>query len=314
MKPRHLLVALLAFAVVIPAAQADMYQWTDSSGVIHFSDHAGDPSAVKVDQDSRSTVTETASPLSPSLSGERHTASAGTTVKALLLFDGRPLSALADFPASFSVYDEDLKMWTRPPADYDNSTGTCLLKISGNARLIDVRASRDSKEPYRPGDFKGQGRTKAGLVSQQTVTIDMEKVLHLTAPEDNASSLPDTKDVCGNRVEFQAPLRIAWDAMGEGVGYRYAVYRQQCEPYAVKGTVLEETTTSALVGLDLPPSKDGEYYSLRITAYKNGKIIGSLMTHGGSLKTQGKNWWGWDYRFRVVPQPGPSKVISPGGR
>ncbi len=44
--------------------------------------------------------------------------------------------------------------------------------------------------------------------------------------------------------------------------------------------------------VSLETSDDAEHYELNISALKDGKRIGMLITHGAG-------GYGWDYRFRV---------------
>jgi hypothetical protein len=140
--------------------------------------------------------------------------------------------------------------------------------------------------------------------SPAVVTVDMERIMHLTNPEDNSVPLADWGAVCSNKIEFETPVAIAWEPLGNDVTYSYSIVRTICQPFGFKNDVAGDRTTASRVVLDLPPNKEGEFYTLRLEAQKDNRPVGSLMTHGA-------NGWGWDYRFRVLPKRGPTRTISP---
>jgi len=300
--------AILLFLVLcsLPASgvASEMYKWTDKGGIVHFSDHQGDPSAKQVDPEAGTQVTESHElptnlvPHTTSLPGK-------ISIKGLLLFDGKPLSAFTSADARIRIYDRTLRTWITPAFEYDGKTGAFQLTgIAEGSYSCDVQVNADPVNGQYPGDYKGSAHFSALLTSAPTLTVDMERLLHLTRPEDNNAPLENWGDVCMNKIEFVNPVRIAWEPLGKDISYTFTLVRTECSPFAWKETVAGDTITAADVVLDLLPNKTGEFYTLRIQAGKNNRPVGSLMTHG-------KNGWGWDYRFRVLPKRGPTMVISP---
>jgi hypothetical protein len=88
---------------------------------------------------------------------------------------------------------------------------------------------------------------------------------------------------------------FAWDPVEPAASYDVRIERLVCaRGYASAGTAFSRSTTDTWVKVDLPPSPAGECYSLRLTARREGRTVGILVTHG----TTGL---GWDYRFTVAP-------------
>ena len=92
-------------------------------------------------------------------------------------------------------------------------------------------------------------------------------------------------------ISFQDPVEFAWDSLGEDVYYDYRVSRIEM-PYKFKDSAAGGTTSGRRITLPLSPSQENEFYLLEITARRQGRRIGMLMTHGS-------NGYGWDFRFRV---------------
>lgn len=298
---------LLVFAVVaFPAtAHADMYQWTDKAGVMHFGDQPGDPSAKRLTQEDLPPVTETDQSPAADHVPQKTFLPGAIMVNGGLFFDGKPLSDLTSAAAVIRIYSQELKQWLTPDYAYDAGSGTFQLKgIAAGSYTGEVRVDADRSNPDQyPGDYKGKLSFNA-MASRATTTVDMERIMHLTSPEDNGVPLTDWGAVCLNKIEFETPVAIAWEPLGNDVFYSYSIVRTVCQPFEFKDAVAGDRTTAARVVLDLPPNKDGEFYTLRLEARKNDRPVGSLMTHG-------TNGWGWDYRFRVLPKRGPTRVISP---
>ena len=295
--------------VVFPApAHADMYRWTDKAGITHFSTEPGDPSAVLMREKDLPPVSETGEASSSNPAPGKTYYPGGITAMVHLVFDGRPLSEITSVSAVIRLYSQRLKQWFTPDYSYDAGTGTVRLRgiaegtYSGQAT---VDANPSNPDLY-PGDYKGNFFIDALQSSPAVVTAFMERIMHLTSPEDNGVPLAEWSPGCSNKREFETPVVIAWESLGKGVSYGYSIVRTVCQPFAFKESVAADRTEETRLVIDLPPNKEGEFYTLRIEAQKNDKPVGSLMTHGN-------NGWGWDYRFRVLSRRGPTRVISPIG-
>jgi len=144
-----------------------------------------------------------------------------------------------------------------------------------------------------PGDYKGTGHFSAHKTSTTSLNIDMERLIHLTRPEDNGKPMAGWGAAYFDEIRVNTPVRFSWVPIEKDVHYTYTVKRTECDPFVIKEIVTGDTTDATNIALDLPVNREGEIYVLQIVARKNGRNVGSLMTHGG-------NGWGWDYRFRVV--------------
>jgi hypothetical protein len=297
------IIAVVAFPAL---AHADMYKWTDKAGVVHFSSQPGDPSAELLKEEDLAPMSKTGEASPSNLVPEKIFFPGAITVTGGLLFDGKPLPEFTTAPAVIRLYSQHLKQWFTPDYSYDAGAGTFQLRGIAEGIYtgqVTVDADRSNPDQY-PGDYKGSIFLNAVPTSPAVVTVDMERIMHLTSPEDNSVPLADWGAVCSNRTEFERPVAIAWEPLGNGVSYGYSIVRTVCRPFGFKEAVAADRTTASRVVLDLPPNKEGEFYTLRLEARKNDRLVGSLMTHG-------KNGWGWDYRFRVLPKRGPTRVISP---
>lgn len=233
----------------------------------------------------------------PSKPAPRRTNTAGAiVVKGRLFFDGKPLSDFTHAPATFRIYTQTLGQWVTPAYDYDAATANFTIQVLAEDQYscnAEVDANPANPGSY-PGDYKGSGYFSAHKTSTSAVlNIDMERLIHLTKPEDNGKPMAGWGAACFDKIRVYTPVRFAWEPIEKDVNYTYTVNRTECDPFAMKELVAGDTTAATNVELDLPANREGEIYELRIVARKNGKNVGSLMTYGS-------NGWGWDYRFRAV--------------
>ena len=178
-----------------------------------------------------------------------------------------------------------------------------LKVLSEGKYSCDVKVDANPSNPAQyPGDYKGHASFSAVSKSFVNLKIDMERIIHLTKPEDNGIPMLGWGSVCFNNILFESPVQISWEPIEKDVYYTYTVNRTECDPFSQKELLAGDTITYTDISLRLPPNEEKEFYTLQITARKNGRQIGSLMTHG-------ENGWGWDYRFRVGKQP--EKFIEP---
>ncbi len=216
-------------------------------------------------------------------------------IKGRLYFDGKPLSDYTRAAAKFRIYTQNLGQWVTPNYEYDPETASFTLHVIAESSYscnAEVDANPANPERY-PGDYKGVNQFSAWFTSAPFLKIDMERIVHLVAPQDNGKPLVGWGAWCFNKVLFETPVRIAWEPVEKGVAYTYTVNRTECSPFAVKEMIAGDTTNETSITLDLPPNRDNEIYLVNIVARKNGRPVGSLMTHGD-------NGFGWDYRFRAV--------------
>lgn len=216
-------------------------------------------------------------------------------IKGGLYFDGKPLANYTKANATIRIYSQEIGKWVTPAYDYDPATATFTLHVIAEGSYscsAEVDANGANPERY-PGDFKGSGHFSAWFTSAPFLKIDMEKIIHLTEPQDNGKPQAGWGAWCFNKVQFGTPVRFSWDPIEKDVYYTYTVNRTVCQPFAEKEMVAGDTTNATSVTLNLPPNNEGEIYLMHITARKDGRSVGSIMVHGG-------NGYGWDYRFRAV--------------
>jgi hypothetical protein len=283
-----------------------MYTWVDKAGNAHYSDQPGDPEARRLAQEDLPPVTETNQAPSSDLVPQKTLLPGEFTVRGRLLFDGKPLSSLTSAAVVVHIYNRELKKWITPDYTYDAGSGTFQLKgVPSGPGNGEVRIDADGSNPAQyPGDYRGRFNFTPGPTAQADVSVDMERMLHLTSPEDNAAPLANWGGVCQNKIGYETPVAIAWEPLGKDVSYSYTIIRTVCRPFAVKNTVVADRTTEPRAVLGLPPNEEGEFYLLRLEARKDNRPVGSLMTHG-------PNGYAWDYRFRVLPKRKPTRMISP---
>jgi curli biogenesis system outer membrane secretion channel CsgG len=240
--------------------------------------------------------TTDATSLAPAMPASRITSTAGAiVVKGRLLFDGRPLSDFTHAAASISIYSPTLGQWVTPAYDYDARTANFTIQVlTEDNYSCNAEVDANSANPrLYPGDYKGSNHFSAHKTTITSMNIDMERLIHLIKPENNGKPMVGWGAACFDKIRVITPVSFAWEPIEKDVYYTYTVKRTECDPFAIKELVAGDTTTDTNISLDLPVNREGEIYLLQITARKNGRNTGSLMTHGG-------NGWGWDYRFRVV--------------
>lgn len=216
-------------------------------------------------------------------------------LKGRLFFDGQPLSNFTHAPANIYIYTHKIGKWVTPAYEYDPETSNFTIQVFSEDHYsvyAEVDANRANTKLY-PGDYKGNGNISVYKTSASNLIIDMERLIHLTKPEDNGKPMDGYAGACFDKVRVTSPSLFAWDAIAQDVYYTYTVNRIECNPFAVKEMVAGDTTDATNIVLDLPVNREGDIYSITIVARKNGRNVGSLMTHGS-------NAYMWEYRFRVV--------------
>ncbi len=232
----------------------------------------------------------------PSKPASRITNTAGAiVVKGRLFFDGRPLSDFTHAPARIRIYSPTLGQWVTPAYEYDARTSNFTIEVLAEDNYAcNAEVDATSANPgLFPGDYKGSGHFSAHKTSMASLNIDMERLIHLIKPEDNGKPMVGWGAACFDKIQVGAPVRFTWEPIEKDVYYTYTISRTECDPFAIKEMVAGDTIAATNVELDLPLNREGEIYVLQIVARKDGRNVGSLMTHGS-------NGWGWDYRFRAV--------------
>lgn len=213
-------------------------------------------------------------------------------VKGSLFYDGKPVNQITEYKPNFWFRDENANRAVNPEVTYSSSDFKVFSLPSGDYGVqITIDAVMENPKDY-PGDFYSwkQFSVTEGNISK--LQVDLQRVIHLTSPQDNGVQLHLWCAKCEDMVSFPAPVKFSWDSMGDNVYYDYYIARKNCSPYKTLETVSSGTIKDTQVVVALLQSNENEFYEFHLNARKEGRAIGLLMTHG-------ECGYGWDYRFRV---------------
>jgi hypothetical protein len=223
-----------------------------------------------------------------------------------LRFDGRPIEEFTSVEPVFSFNNLDTgQRGIKARIEYNRSQFKIYELPEGNYHIfISINANTDNRGGYNtdnrggypgyPGDFfKRLLKIPIVATSCAKLDVDLEKIIHLTHPQDNGGIM----ELWGVRGEgmigFKSPIQFAWESLGDNVEYHYAIHRMQSEPFRYLERNIEESTTKATrVSIELADSKENEFYLFHLYATKNDRRIGELKTHG-------KRGYGNSLRFRA---------------
>lgn len=142
-----------------------------------------------------------------------------------------------------------------------------------------------------PGDYRAWTvfELQPGQAPPQ-LGMELVQLIHLTAPADNNLPLSDWEQPCQIQAKQPASVTFAWDSLGPGVRYDYAVQAWACSGETPGPVVSRGSTPDPRLSLDLPPLAAGHYYRFSLEAWQAGHKIGRLRTHGSQDHD-------WDFRF-----------------
>ena len=225
-----------------------------------------------------------------------------------LLFDGRPLRSTAH-PA-FSCFDELRQQWVACHFSAEaGPEGYVLERLAAGRYTLHIEIDDNTNNPGRfPGDYDVFQSVEI-TAETSSLAVDMKKVMRLTAPWDNNRDLDalvtqrwSQKPAIETRrdsISHTASVTFRWSPVVKGAVYHYVVTPIQDSPFNMKPAVLQGMTRAATVTLTLPRSAPGHYWAFGVTAERNGRPVGELLTHGGNAQ-------GWTYNFTVRDwSPGP---------
>ena len=217
-------------------------------------------------------------------------------VRGRLTFDGRPLSEITRTTPHFWFRNEEKNIVEEPIVEYDAGRFTIRdLPIGRMGMSTNVDLNSENPVSY-PGDLRSWTPFEVKETDNVDVEVNMQEVIHLVEPQDNGAVMDHWGVACKDMMLLPSPVRFVWDSMGPDVSYRIRITSMEClDTYRFRGTVVETKVASNAYTADLPPSKEDECYLFHLYAAKNGRTIGTLMTHG-------KHGMGWDYRFRVLEE------------
>jgi hypothetical protein len=213
-------------------------------------------------------------------------------VKGTITFEGTKINKLTSVQPKFWFRNEDKNTIMNPNIKYKKGELAIYDIPPGNYGMsVDIDANLENPSMY-PGDYRSWTQFSVTEGNKTYLDIELNKIIHLLLPQDNSVVMQHWDSECENKASFPALLKFSWESMGNDVYYDYSIQKMSCKPYKTIDSVIGATSKDTTVSMTLPESAPNEFYQFNLAARKNGKIIGTLMTHGGI-------GYGWDYRFRV---------------
>lgn len=214
------------------------------------------------------------------------------SVRGKLKYDGEVLWKLSRVEPRFWFRNEDTGKVAGGAAKYEEGTYEVYGLGPGNFGMaINVDLNPENPSSY-PGDLRAFRRFSVNKGQPTRLDVDLTKLIHLTKPEDNGEPIPNWGARCTDKTSFKGELRFAWEPIAEGAYYDYKITKATCSPFSYGDAVASGTTKNTYAIVNLEESGDNDIFIFYLSARKDGRRIGSLMTHGG-------RGHGWDYRFRI---------------
>ena len=237
-------------------------------------------------------------------SGEDATTTSGAVVTGTIHFNGLPLPEFTDKTPriwAFPWGEGDWESGDYPEIDtsYDVDTGEYQLAglpPGGEYTVgfyVDAAEPFDGKLgfPYDLTDWVAIDVPEFQTTAQSQ--IHLPQVIHLLTPVDSSTPLVHPEDAVDS---YAGPLLFTWEAIEGADSYELLVtaHRDDNHFSAGRQVVFDESTPNTTLEVSLPPSGEGEWYGLELSAYnEGGKQVGHLLSnHGGG-------WW-FHYDFRIV--------------
>lgn len=215
------------------------------------------------------------------------------TINGKLKYGAAPTTPAAT--PQFFLRDDSSGQQVNASISYSGSTFQIRNLPAGSYTLI-VDADENAGNPrLYPGDFDSKTTFDAATAASSGLVVELRRVMHLTSPQDNASTLPAMTDECTRPVVSTAPVVFAWDSIATAVLYDYSIERMSCvTPYQAVGALVRGSTAATSLAEILPPNGPNDIYVFSLWARNAaGVIVGGLITH------YGPGAFSWDDRFRV---------------
>lgn len=298
---KALSVAIL-FCITFSISNAEIYKWLDENGKIHYGDKAPNDDILPL-KIKHSTMIDNISPKIPvkpeSLAnniipdnGEYQ--STKHSISGKLLFNGKPITVNKAADVNIWMRDEGTGKSANIQVIYsiqDSSIYVENVTPGKYGMSINADINKSNKISY-PGDYRAWANFTIRDGYSIKRNINMDKIIHLTEPQNNNKIINGWENPCDKKMAFDAPITIRWKPLGENVNYKYVVSNNPCKPFRFGDIIKHGSTTESFVTLELPKTNQNHQYMLDIKAYRNKRLIGSLITHGN-------NGYGWDYRFLI---------------
>jgi hypothetical protein len=215
------------------------------------------------------------------------------SIRGTVRYQGRPLPSYTSAAPDLLMND---KKNNEPVLDlvqtYDSKTGEYVIYDlpPGDYSMI-VHLDVDGNGYPLPGDFYFWDAVPSpGAQAAQATDVNLSIVMHLTAPADNARSIPDQPPypvLPGNAL-------FAWDAVAGAAEYWVTIEQVQDEPRVALSTAVDSRTSDTRYGASLPPLAGNQHYEFSVWALDGtGGRVGLLMVR------KPDSGFSWDYRFKV---------------
>lgn len=217
----------------------------------------------------------------------------GPVIQGRLWFDGQRITQFTEVQPSFWFRSEDTNQEQTTQVKYEHGTFEIYGLPAGNLGISVIIDANIQNPRLYPGDFKVFQLFSVSAGFNPELDVNMEKVIHLTSPQDNNAVLSNE---CSNMMIFPSPVTFRWDSLNIGESYEYQMKRLDCTNFYPIETV-QNTTLGNTITLNLPSNQLNECYSFVLSAYKENRRVGRLITH--SISREG--WAGEpeEYFFRV---------------
>jgi len=283
---------------------AELYKWTDEDGKVHYGDQSPNENTNPLDPKELPSLNRLPPPAqaldTPNTPANNYVADNGEyrssrhSISGKLLFDGKQLKVNTKENVSIWLRDEGTGKSANIQVNYNVRKGSIYVeKLPPGKYGMSINIDSDkSNPPLYPGDYRTWANFKIRRGYSIKRNLNMLKIIHLTEPQDNNKIIKKWSNPCGTKMSFISPITFRWKPLDDDVVYKYRIINNPCKPFKYGELVESGETTDTRVTIKLPRSKWNQQYMLTITAIKNNRQIGNLMTHGD-------NGYGWDYRFNI---------------
>ena len=214
-------------------------------------------------------------------------------LKGMLKFNGKLLWDVSHVEPRFWFRNEDTGKVAAGVAEYNRGKYEVFGLTPGNYGVSVTVNLNSENPPTYPGDLRTFQRFAVASNKTTRLNLDLAKTIRLIKPEDNDQPIPNWGAKCTSKTSFKGPvIFFKWKPIAEGASYNYQVTKPRCKPFTFGDVVKSGTTKETQIVIPLDINGENDIYRFTLKAHKNGRTIGSLMTHGASGH-------GWDYRFRV---------------
>jgi len=301
-KMNKILFSIMLVFIPFSFAIAELYKWTDENGKAHYGDKSPNENIAPLDPkqlpalilvppavpDTLYTPPNNYVPTNGEHRSNRH------SISGTLVFDGKPIKVSAKEDVSIWVRDEGTGKSANIKVDYNvrkSSIYVDKLTPGKYGMSININSNKTNPRLY-PGDYRAWANFEIRRGYSIERDINLHKIIHLTEPQDNNQIIKKWSNLCAQKMTLASPVTFRWKSLGDNVRYKYIIRSNPCKPFKYGDVIEGGETTGTFVTLKLPRTKSNHQYMMTLSAIRNKRMIGSLMTHGD-------NGYGWDYRFIV---------------